>query len=467
MKPETMSSMTSSRAACIGVLFGVATFVLLFVNSSGAEPSGCVVPSKGVARSAHPHVRGEVGGKDSLVVGYEEGRVSRAKMCEDAGETMPSKPHFSGAGKRVLVTGAAGFIASHVVNECAKLGMIVVAADDMSGGFIENVPKHANVKFALLDVKDPEAVEKLFAEQGPFEYVYHLGAYAAEGMSHFIRSYNYRNNLVGTVELVNAAVRHHTKVFVFTSSIAAYGAAVPPIRETTPMHPEDPYGISKYAVELDLKAAQQLFGMDYVIFRPHNVYGPHQNIADKYRNVIGIFMNQILNNKPMTIFGDGEQTRAFSYIDDVAPLIAKGPLIPEARNQEFNVGAEKPWSLNQLATLVSKAMGVPDHKLVHLDKRFEVQNAEATHSKIKCYFDPGRVVPLDKGLKATADWVKARTKGFKPVEFHAVEVKFKMPPSWVRPDLIESAHIEHTAANNTNFDQSKSAAEILAEFARN
>ena len=128
--------------------------------------------------------------------------------------------------------------------------------------------------------------------------------------------------------------------------------------------------------------------------------------------------------------------------------------MPEALNQEFNVGAEKPWSLNELVKETAEAMGVPNHPVKKLDARFEVQNAEATHSKLKCYFDPGRVVPLSKGLKATADWVKARTqggkKGFKPVEFDAVEVTQKMPPSWKRPSLLQSARIEHTAANNTN-----------------
>ena len=166
---------------------------------------------------------------------------------------------------------------------------------------------------------------------------------------------------------------------MFASSIAVYGAAKSPICETTAVAPEDPYGISKYAFEMDLKAAHELFGIDFIIFRLHNVYGPNQNIADRYRNVIGIFINQILNGKPITIFGDGTQTRAFSYIDDVAPLFAKAPLVPEAHNETFNLGADMPCSLNTLATLVSEAMGVPNYTIVHLDKHYEVQSAEAIH----------------------------------------------------------------------------------------
>src|SRR5205085_1684644 len=122
--------------------------------------------------------------------------------------------------------------------------------------------------------------------------------------------------------------------------------------------PEDPYGISKYAFELDLRAGREMFGINYVIFRPHNVYGERQNIADKYRNVVGIFMNQVLRGEPMTIFGDGKQTRAFTHVDDVAPVIARAIRTPEAYNGTFNIGADLPYTVNDLATEVARALGV-------------------------------------------------------------------------------------------------------------
>ena len=188
--------------------------------------------------------------------------------------------------------------------------------------------------------------------------MYHLAAYAAEGLSHFIKRFNYTNNVIGSVNLINAAINTGVKGFVFTSSIAVYGRStvVPMTEETTP-EPEDPYGIAKYAVEQELAASREMFGLDYMIFRPHNVYGPRQNIADRYRNVVGIFMNQILQGQPMTIFGDGTQTRAFSYIDDVAPIMAAALEEPRAWNQVFNVGADRPWQLNELAERVAAAMG--------------------------------------------------------------------------------------------------------------
>src|SRR5262245_13637597 len=244
---------------------------------------------------------------------------------------------------RVLVTGAAGFIGSHVADHCLALGMDVVATDDLSGGFIENVP--ADAAWVQGDLRSREFVAGLWKTHGPFDFVYHLGAYAAEGLSHFIRAYNYSTNLVASMHLLNEAINARAKCFVCTSSIAVYGKNQVPMTEELVPQPEDPYGISKYAVELDLKAAHEMFGIDFVIFRPHNVYGERQNIADRYRNVIGIFMNQLLQGQPMTVFGDGLQTRAFSHVDDVAPLIAKCPLVPAARNQVFNVGADTPYTV--------------------------------------------------------------------------------------------------------------------------
>jgi UDP-glucose 4-epimerase len=190
-----------------------------------------------------------------------------------------------------LVTGGAGFIGSHVARRCLELGHEVVVLDDLSGGFRDQVP--AQAIFVHGSVIDVTLVQQLF-ETHRFDYVYHLAAYAAEGLSHFIRRFNYTNNLIGSVNLINEAVKHDVRCFVFTSSIAVYGANQLPMTENLPPQPEDPYGIAKYAVELDLRAAHEMFGLDYIIFRPHNVYGENQNIGDRYRNVIGIFMNQIM-----------------------------------------------------------------------------------------------------------------------------------------------------------------------------
>ncbi|MCD6288740.1 MAG: NAD-dependent epimerase/dehydratase family protein, partial [Candidatus Hydrogenedentes bacterium] len=258
--------------------------------------------------------------------------------------------------------------------------------------------------------------------------VFHLAAYAAEGLSHFIKRFNYSNNLIGSVNLINASVNHDVKCFVFTSSIAVYGEAQLPMDEGTRPMPEDSYGIAKYAVEMELENSHRMFGLDYVIFRPHNVYGEYQNIGDTYRNVIGIFMNQIMLNKPLTVFGDGEQTRAFSYIGDVAPIIAESATTPEAYNQVFNVGADRPETVNHLAETVARAMGV-EPRVVHLDARNEVVHAYSTHEKARTVFGDRETVPLDEGVERMAQWAK-QVGPRKSTVFKNIEITKNLPPSW-------------------------------------
>ncbi len=336
---------------------------------------------------------------------------------------------------QVLVTGAAGFIGSHVARHLVRQGHQVVGLDDLSGGFRDHVP--AGVKFIEGSITDVALVNKLFSEHH-FDHVFHLAAYAAEGLSHFIKHFNYTNNLLGSVNLINASVNHGVKCFVFTSSIAVYGRNQLPMTEAAVPQPEDPYGIAKYAVELDLKEAHEMFGLNHVIFRPHNVYGENQNLGDRYRNVIGIFMNQILQNQPMTIFGDGSQTRAFSYIDDVAPVIAASIARSACYNQVFNVGADQPYSVAELANLVARAMEVPP-QIKMLEARNEVVHAYSAHDRVQCYFgDLIKNVPLAEGVKRMAAWAK-QTGARQGKPFEGIEVSRNLPPSWAR--LIAPAQV--------------------------
>lgn len=324
-----------------------------------------------------------------------------------------------------LVTGGAGFIGAHVVNELVKLNHTVVVLDDLSGGFKENV--NANAIFVEGSVTDHELLAKLF-EKHKFDYVYHLAAYAAEGLSHFIRRFNYTNNLIGSVNLINESVKHKVKCFVFTSSIAVYGALKPPMREEDTPHPEDPYGVAKFAVEMDLKAAKEMFGLNYIIFRPHNVYGEYQNLGDKYRNVVGIFMNQLMQGKQLSVFGDGNQTRAFSYIGDVAPAIANCVNVKEAFNEIFNIGADTFYSVNELAKTTMDAMGL-NGELRYLTARNEVVHAFADHSKAQRIFKTDAHTSLINGLKKMAAWAK-KTGVKSSTKFSNIEITEKLPPFW-------------------------------------
>jgi len=324
-----------------------------------------------------------------------------------------------------LVTGGAGFIGSHVAKHCVQLGHKVVVLDDLSGGFVDQVPEGAVfVEGSILDVG---LLERLFNEH-KFDYVYHLAAYAAEGLSHFIRRFNYTNNVIGSVNLINESVKHEVKCFVFTSSIAVYGAGHVPMREDMVPQPEDPYGIAKYAVELDLQSAHRQFGLPYIVFRPHNVYGEHQNIGDRYRNVIGIFMNQIMSGQALTIFGDGTQTRAFSYIDDVAPHIARSVDVPAARQQTINIGADTPYSVLLLAEIVGQAFGVKP-SITHLAPRNEVLHAFSDHARATSLFGAMTPVGLEDGISRMAAWV--RTVGARQSQsFSGIEIERGLPASW-------------------------------------
>jgi UDP-glucose 4-epimerase len=331
-----------------------------------------------------------------------------------------------GMSSEVLVTGAAGFIGSHVCRHLLQARHQVVALDDLSGGFKENVP--AGAQLVVGSITDHELINRLFQEH-PFEYVFHLAAYAAEGLSHFIKRFNYTNNLIGSVNLINASVNHQVKCFVFTSSIAVYGRNQLPMTEALVPQPEDPYGIAKYAVEMDLREAHEMFGLNYVTFRPHNVYGENQNVGDRYRNVIGIFMNQLMQGQPLTIFGDGTQTRAFSHVDDVAPVIAASIGRPTAWNQVFNVGADRPYSVLELAQVVGKAMGMAP-VIRHLDARNEVVHAYSSHRKVQAAFgDLLKNVSLEQGVQRMADWAK-RVGPRQSQPFRGIEVRKHLPPSW-------------------------------------
>jgi UDP-glucose 4-epimerase len=326
-----------------------------------------------------------------------------------------------------LVTGGAGFIGSHVAECLVRMGDHVVVLDDLSGGFCDNVP--IGSEFVQGSILDHDLIENLFVKH-KFNHVYHLAAYAAEGLSHFIKRFNYSNNVIGSVNLINAAVNHDVKCFIFTSSIAVYGAGQTPMSEEMIPVPEDSYGIAKLAIEQELKASHEMFGLDYVIFRPHNVYGERQNIGDRYRNVVGIFMNQVLKGEPMTIFGDGEQQRAFTHVSDVAPVIAESVNVPGARNEIFNIGAEVPFTVNHLAKAVARALA-RECNVRHLETRKEVKFAFSDHSKVTGVFGEREKVSLEAGLATTVEWVKnhgARESS----TFNGIEIMKNLPPSWVR-----------------------------------
>ncbi len=325
----------------------------------------------------------------------------------------------------VLVTGGAGFLGSHVAQACLCQGHKVVVLDDLSGGARENVPEGVE-ELRVHSIANELVVAALFAKYR-FDYVYHLAAYAAEGLSPFIRRFNYENNVVGSAVIINACIRSQVKRLVFTSSIAVYGHESPPFHETDYPEPRDPYGIAKYAVEMDLQAARAQFGLPFTIFRPHNVYGPHQHLGDKYRNVVGIFMRQALAGEPFTVFGDGRQTRAFSYVDAVAEAIAASAVMDECAGETYNIGGDVPCTVLEVAEAVAAEFGVRcDPRF--LPARHEAIDAYCDHRKVHAVFGVPPHVALHDGIKRMAEW--ARTVPVRSSQRPQLELTAGLPGGW-------------------------------------
>jgi len=279
--------------------------------------------------------------------------------------------------KNVIITGIAGLIGSRLADWILqnKPDYNVVGIDDLSGGYVENIDPKVIFYNRQIGIN---SIEDLFEKYQP-EYVFHYAAYAAECLSPFIRKYNYQNNLVASADVINNCIKYSVRRLVFTSTLAVYGNAVPPFDETLIPNPIDPYGVSKFACEMDIKIAGEQHGLDWCIIRPHNVYGTKQNIWDKYRNVLGIWMYQYMNNEPMVIFGDGLQTRAFSFIDDILPCMWNAAELSTASKQIINVGGKYHTNIKTACDILQKVIG--EGEIVFKESRHEVKNAYVTWQK--------------------------------------------------------------------------------------
>jgi UDP-glucose 4-epimerase len=309
----------------------------------------------------------------------------------------------------VLITGVAGLLGARLAEYLIETqpGITVIGIDNLSGGYIENV--HPAVKFVDLDLAhEPKKLETVFQKWQP-TYVFHLAAYAAEGLSPFIRQFNYDNNLKATAGIVNECIKNDVKRLVFTSTLAVYGHGEGGVfNETQTPKPIDPYGVAKYACEMDIQIAGEQHGLDWCIIRPHNVYGVKQNIWDKYRNVLGIWMFQHMNDEPMTIFGDGEQTRAFSYIDDSLAPLWNAAVRPDASRQIINLGGIEEHSIKEAAMILLEVIG--DGEIVHKEARHEVKHSIPTWKKSVDILGFEHTTNLKEGLTEMWEWAQKQPK---------------------------------------------------------
>lgn len=327
--------------------------------------------------------------------------------------------------KNVLVTGGAGFMGSWLVDELLKRGHNVSSVDDLSGGYMRNVNK--DCKFTEGDLRDTELVNRLVKD---VDIIYHLAAYAAEGQSVFSPIAINDINIKPMNNLLVAAVNHNVERFVFTSSMAVYGNQKAPFSEEMPRLPEDPYGAGKAYCENMLEIFQRAHGLDFTIIRPHNVYGPRQNIADPFRNVLGIWINRLMVNKPPVVYGTGNQIRAFSYIEESTQAIANAGFFGNAKNQIINVGSPEKVSINDACTLVLRLMA-SEHRPEHVPPRpQEVEVAFSTTEKSEKLLEYSNSHTLEDGLGEMILW--AREIGPQKASYKLpLEITKSAPKMWV------------------------------------
>jgi UDP-glucose 4-epimerase len=282
--------------------------------------------------------------------------------------------------KTIFITGCAGLLGANFSRYLLEKGYKVIGIDDLSGGYDDFLPTHSNFKFYKTNIESGD-IQSIFSKEKP-DAVFHFAAYAAEGLSPFIREFNYRNNIICSTRIVNECIKHNCKL-IFTSSMAVYGDQPAPFIESMSPAPADPYGVAKYATEMDIKLAASQFGLRYSIVRPHNILGIYQNIWDIYRNVIGIFIRKVLDGDSMIIYGDGEQTRAFSDVKYLLPVFEE--MIDNHDEETFNIGADKEWAINEVANIVKKIAEEKGYKtsIEYGEERHEVKHAHCDHSKAK------------------------------------------------------------------------------------
>jgi len=313
--------------------------------------------------------------------------------------------------KNVIITGAGGLIGNHFSRYLLDNGYNVIGIDNFSGSYRENVDDRLfdNRQFHVIDLLNIESLNRIIEYYKP-DVIFHFAAYAALGLSPFIRNFNYSNNILASVNVINSCINHDVRKLIFTSSMDVYGNQQPPFTEEMIPRPEDPYGIAKYCIEMDIREAHEHFGLEYTIVRPHNVLGIYQNVWDKYRNVLGIWIRQVINGEPITIYGDGSTERAFSDIKYY--LLPFEKIISNFDGEIFNMGSDKVYKLIDVANIVlrvAESFGIKG-SVVHLGARKEVKFAYSNHDKAKNMLDFEDNTDLESVCKEMFSWVLSQPK---------------------------------------------------------
>ena len=332
---------------------------------------------------------------------------------------------------KILVTGVAGFLGSHLAEQLASLGHEVVGLDSMIGGYKDNIPK--NIKFHNIDCCDFEKVKIIMSK---VDIVYHCAATAHEGLSVFSPYEITKNNYLASVSIFSAAVSHKVKRIIFCSSMARYGGQQTPFLESMKTSPVDPYAISKVAAEDVLINLCELNNIEWVIAVPHNIIGPRQKYDDPFRNVVSIMINRMLQGKAPIIYGDGEQKRCFSYIDDCLSCLI--PMLDQKNlnKQIINIGPDEEFvTINKIAEICSNITGANLPPIYKPGRPKEVKHATCSAEKARKLLNYKTTVSLNNGIQKTFEYIKNR--GTKPFDYNIeIEINNELTPkTWTQKEI--------------------------------
>ena len=332
---------------------------------------------------------------------------------------------------RVLITGVAGFLGSHLAEKLADMKHSVVGIDNMIGGYRDNVPK--NIEFHEVDCCDLKKIKKIIKG---VDVVYHCAATAHEGLSVFSPYEITKNNYLASISIFTAAVNEKVKRIIFCSSMARYGDQKTPFTENMKPKPVDPYAISKVAAEEVLANLCELNGIEWVVAVPHNIIGPRQKYDDPFRNVISIMLNRMLQGKAPIIYGDGEQKRCFSYIDDC--LTCMIPMLDQKNlnKQIINIGPDEEFvTINKVAEICSNTTGINLKPIYKRDRPREVKHALCSSDKARKFLDYKTKTNLDVGIKKTYEYIKKR--GVRPFDYNIeLEITNELTPdTWKNKEI--------------------------------
>jgi UDP-glucose 4-epimerase len=332
---------------------------------------------------------------------------------------------------KILVTGVAGFLGSHLSEKLSKSGHKVIGIDNMIGGYQDNVPK--NIEFHKIDCCDFNQIKKIM--QG-VQIVYHCAATAHEGLSVFSPYEITKNNYLASVSIFSAAVNEKVKRIIFCSSMARYGSQSTPFLESMKPLPIDPYAISKVAAEDVLINLCELNNIEWVIAVPHNIIGPRQKYDDPFRNVVSIMINRMLQNKAPIIYGDGEQKRCFSYIEDCLSCLV--PMLDQENlnKQIINIGPDEEFvTINKIAEICSNITRTNLSPIYKPDRPKEVKHATCSADKARKLLNYKTSTSLQEGIQKTFEYIKKR--GIRSFDYNIdIEIKNELTPTtWTKKEI--------------------------------